>query len=135
MENLKIYGTDGKVILERDLGGEKGPLMVLAGDAPRLVDAVEQGAEILGALVRDEDGWVLASAKTDLPVASGSKRAQSSPLAAGVSRSGPGRFVSTRRSSPADRCCCGGSVRVLLRSSVSCRDETRSWPQTTVRFL
>lgn len=93
MENLKIYGTDGKVILERDLGGEKGPLMVLAGDAPRLVDAVEQGAEILGALVRDEDGWVLASAKADLPVASGSKRAQSSPLAAGVSCSlGPWTF-------------------------------------------
>ena len=65
MENLKVYGVDGKVLLERDLADEKGPLMILAGDEPRLVTAVEQGAEVLGALVRDEDGWVLASAKAD----------------------------------------------------------------------
>ena len=65
MENLKIYGQDGKAVLERDLAEDKGPLMVLAGDVPRLVDVVEQGVEVIGALVRDEDGWVLASAKAD----------------------------------------------------------------------
>lgn len=93
MENLKIYGQDGKAVLERDLAEDKGPLMVLAGDVPRLVDVVEQGVEVIGALVRDEDGWVLASAKADLPVVSGSKRSPSSPLASGVSCSlGPWAF-------------------------------------------
>ena len=93
MENLKIYGANGSALLERDLADEKGPLMVVAGDEPRLVDIVRQGEEVLGALVRDEDGWVLASAKADLQVVSGSKRAQSSPLTAGIScKLGPWTF-------------------------------------------
>lgn len=84
MENLKIYGTDGKVLLERDLADEKGPLMILSGAEPRLVYSVPQGEEVLGALVRDDDGWVLASAKPDIQVASGPKAGQSSQLAVGV---------------------------------------------------
>lgn len=93
MEKLKIYGADGSALMERDLADEKGPLMVIAGDEPRLADVVRQGEDVLGALVRDEDGWVLASAKADVPVVSGSKRAQSSPLAAGVScKLGPWTF-------------------------------------------
>ena len=36
MENLKIFGSEGKVLLERDLAGEKGPLMILSGETPPL---------------------------------------------------------------------------------------------------
>jgi hypothetical protein len=84
MENLKIYSSAGAVVANRDLTGEKGPLMVLAGAVPRLVDTVAQGEEVLGALVRDEDGWTLASAKTSVEVVSGSGRSHDCRLVPGV---------------------------------------------------
>ena len=83
-EKLKIFSTNGEMLLERDLAEVVKPLMLLAGDAPQLVEAVPQGAEVLGALVRDEDGWTLASAKDDLPVSSGPKTGTDFHLTAGV---------------------------------------------------
>lgn len=72
-ENLKIFSLNGDLLLERDLSEENRPLMVLGGETPQIVDVVPLGADVLGALVRDEDGWVLASAKSDLPVTAGPK--------------------------------------------------------------
>ena len=67
MEKLKIFSAGGEIALERDLADVKKPLMLLAGDEPQLVETVPQGADVIGALVRDEDGWTLASAKDDMP--------------------------------------------------------------------
>jgi hypothetical protein len=93
MERLKIFSTDGETLLERDLAEVAKPLMLLAGDAPQLVETVPQGAEVLGALVRDEDGWTLASAKDDAPVSSGPKTGTDFHLTAGVACSlGPWVF-------------------------------------------
>ena len=83
-EKLKIFSANGETLLEQDLAGAEKPLMLLAGDAPQLVEAVPQGAEVLGALVRDEDGWTLASAKDDMPVSSGPKTGPDFHLTAGV---------------------------------------------------
>ena len=73
MEKLKIFSKGGETLLERDLAGAERPLMILAGEKPELVEVVPSGADVLGALVRDEDGWTLASAKADMPVSSGPK--------------------------------------------------------------
>lgn len=90
---LKVFSPKGDLLLERDLGEGTAPLMVLAGDRPQLVETVPQGAEVLGALVRDEDGWTLASAKEDAPVTSGPKSGPDFHLTAGVACSlGPWIF-------------------------------------------
>ena len=73
-EKLKIFSASGEVVLEADLAGVEKPLMILSGERPGLVETVPQGAEVIGALVRDEDGWTLASARQDMPVSSGPLR-------------------------------------------------------------
>ena len=83
-EKLKIFSANGETLLERDLADVAKPLMLLVGDTPQLVDVVPQGADVLGALVRDEDGWTLASAKDDMPVSSGPKTGTDFHLTAGV---------------------------------------------------
>ncbi len=84
-ENLKLYSTAGKTLLERDLSGDRRPMMVVAdGETPVLADIVEKGADVIGALVPDEDGWTLASSKADMPVSSGPKTAPDMHLMAGV---------------------------------------------------
>lgn len=83
-EKLKIFSAGGEVLLEADLAGVEKPLMILSGERPELVEAVPQGADVLGALVRDEDGWTLASAKPDMPVSSGPKTGADFHLTAGV---------------------------------------------------
>ena len=84
MEKLKIFSVNGELALEMDLTGVEKPLMLLAGDKPKLVETVPAGTDVLGALVRDEDGWTLAAAKPGLPVMSGSKSGTDFHLAAGV---------------------------------------------------
>lgn len=86
-EMLKVYSESGELLLERDLGGETNPLLVLGGDKPTLAETVPEGAETLGALVRDADGWTLASANGDRPVTSGPKSGVDFHLATGVSYS------------------------------------------------
>ena len=83
-ERLKIFSENGEMLLERDLSEVAKPLMLLAGETPQLVETVSQGADVLGALVRDEDGWTLASAKGDMPVSSGPKTGTDFHLTAGV---------------------------------------------------
>ncbi len=84
MEKLKIFSGNGEMLLERDLSEVTKPLMLLAGETPQLAETVPQGADVLGALVRDEDGWTLASAKDDMPVSSGPKTGPDFHLTAGV---------------------------------------------------
>ena len=84
MEKIKVFSAGGDIVLERDLAGIEKPLMILAGDKPELVEVVPPGADVLGALVRDEDGWTLASAKVDAPVSSGPKSGSDFHLTAGV---------------------------------------------------
>ncbi len=92
-EKLKVFSLEGVELMERNLSSETKPLMILAGDSPRIVDTVPQGSEVLGALVRDEDGWTLASAKSDVPVSSGPKSGADFHLTAGISCSlGPWLF-------------------------------------------
>ena len=83
-EKLKIFSASGEVVLEADLAGVEKPLMILSGERPGLVETVPQGAEVIGALVRDEDGWTLASARQDMPVSSGPKTGADFHLTAGV---------------------------------------------------
>ena len=83
-ERLKIFSANGDMLQERDLSEVTKPLMLLAGETPQLVETVPQGADVLGALVRDEDGWTLASAKDGIPVSSGPKTGTDFHLTAGV---------------------------------------------------
>ena len=83
-EHLRIFSSDGELLLERDLAGIKKPLMVLSGEMPQIVEVVPQGAQVLGALVRDEDGWTLASASSESPVSSGPKVGADIHLTAGI---------------------------------------------------
>ena len=90
---LEVFSPEGELLLERDLADAAAPLMILAGDRPRLVETVPQGETVLGALVRDEDGWTLASAREDTPVVSGPKSGADFHLTAGVACSlGPWVF-------------------------------------------
>ena len=99
MEKLKVFSSDGETLLERDLAEVVKPLMLLAGEKPQLVETVPQGAEVLGALVRDEDGWTLASAKDDMPVSSGPKSGPDFHLTAGIACGlGPWMFRIERES-------------------------------------
>ena len=83
-ERLKIFSLNGDLLLERDLADIAKPLMILSGDTPQLVESVSAGADVIGALVRDEDGWTLASAKADMPVTSGPKSGADFHLTAGI---------------------------------------------------
>ena len=84
-ERLKIYTMGGKVLLERDLPSDRRPVMIVGGaEAPSLVESVESDADVVGALVPDEDGWTLASYKPETPVVSGPKTVPDMHLTAGV---------------------------------------------------
>lgn len=83
-ELLKIYSAKGEVVLERELNEEKGPLLITEGDKPKLVLAAKDGEKVIGALVRDDDGWTLASNDLEKSVSSGPKVASSIHLLAGV---------------------------------------------------
>ncbi len=85
MERLLILTADGRKVLERELAAEKGPLLVVAsaGGGLSLAASAAAGDDVLGALVRGEDGWSLASAKAGADVVSGPKRASAQPMLAG----------------------------------------------------
>lgn len=83
-ERLFILTSAGETVLTRDLAEEKGPLLVVVtAGAVALQGDAKAGDDVLGALVRDDDGWSLASAKAEAEVVSGPKRANSLPLLAG----------------------------------------------------
>ena len=85
MERLLILTGDGRKVLERELAAEKGPLLVVASatGGVSLAASAAAGDDVLGALVRGEDGWSLATAKAGVDVVSGPKRASEQPLLVG----------------------------------------------------
>lgn len=92
-EHLRIFSSGGDLLLERDLAGIARSLMILDGDSPQIAESVPPGAKVLGALVRDEDGWTLASASGERPVLSGPKSGPDFHLTAGIACSlGPWVF-------------------------------------------
>lgn len=84
MELLKIYSQSGDLLLERDLSDAPATLLVVAGEKPSLAEAVSADTKVAGALVRDEDGWALASSNPEEPVVSGPRRSPDLHLTAGV---------------------------------------------------
>lgn len=84
METLKILNVEGKVVLTQDLSNERGPLLVVvAGDTLRLGPSAAADERVIGAVVRTEDGWNLASSDAASPVVSGSRSEGDLPLAVG----------------------------------------------------
>lgn len=83
-ELLKVYSVKGEVVLERELSDEKGPLLISMGEKIKLSATANEGEKIVGALVRDDDGWTLASNDITKTISSGPKVASSVHLLAGV---------------------------------------------------
>ena len=84
MELLKIYSQSGDILLEQDLSGAPATLLVIAGEKPSLAETAPAGAKVAGAIVRDEDGWSLASADPANPVVSGPRKSPDLHLTAGI---------------------------------------------------
>lgn len=84
METLKVMRAKGRSVLERELTDARGPFLLIEGDdALEFATVAPAGAKVLAALVRDEDGWVLASPDPACPVRSGTKVSGSLPLMPG----------------------------------------------------
>lgn len=83
-EFLRVYTAHGDEILSRDLSEQRVALMITAGERPTLVESADAGVTIIGAVVRDEDGWTLVSNRVDVPVTCGPKQAADMHLVAGI---------------------------------------------------
>ena len=83
-EMLKVYSLDGQLLHERDISGLVNPLMLTAGERPELVEVASPGVEVVGALVRDGEGWTLVSRRGDLLVKSGPKSGPELQLTVGI---------------------------------------------------
>jgi len=93
MEKLKIVNVRGEVVLEQDLTGKDGPiLLVEKADKVELAQDVSADDRVLGALIRTVDGWDIASSDPAEPVRSGPKAQGSMPMLSGTSLS-LGKFV------------------------------------------
>ena len=85
MELLHIYGSDGTELPSEDLSSRtKSILICRDGDRLVLSEAAATGVEVVAALVRNEDGWALASSKPDVMVTSGPKSAPDMQLIPGL---------------------------------------------------
>ena len=85
MELLHIYGPDGAELPTEDLSSRTKSILVCR-DAGRVVlsETAPTGVEVVAALVRNEDGWALASARPDVMVTSGPKSAPDMQLLPGL---------------------------------------------------
>jgi len=84
-EILHIYGATGEQVAECDLASARDSRMVvLEGGVPAVTECAAAGAEVLGALVRDDDGWTLAAADPARPVRSGAKAMPDAHLVPGL---------------------------------------------------
>ena len=85
METLHIYDRNGAEIATRNLQSVTGTLYLVASAAGvKIEETPAAGAEVLGALFRDEDGWNLASADPEKRVSCGSKSAADLALVPGA---------------------------------------------------
>lgn len=88
MEKLQIISSDGVLCLERELSEATGPLLIIVqSDTLRLENSSKPGDNVLGALVRDGDGWRVVSSNPATRVFSGPKSEMDMPLIPGVSLS------------------------------------------------
>lgn len=88
MEKLQILSPDGEIRLERELSESAGPLLIIAQDETiRLESSSKANDNVIGALVRDEDGWRLVSSAPESRVVCGPKSAVEMPLVSGVALS------------------------------------------------
>lgn len=85
-EILHIYSEGGKPISEVDLGAAGSSLTVVESDAGKLVlsGSAASDDKVFAALLRDDDGWILATADESRPVRSGNKAANDARLTAGI---------------------------------------------------
>lgn len=85
MELLHIYSPDGAELPSEDLSSRtKSILVCRTGDQVALSETAPAGAEVVAALIRNEDGWALASAKPDVMVTAGPKSAPDMQLIPGL---------------------------------------------------
>jgi len=85
MELLHVYGPDGAEVCTEDLSGhEKSVKVCRVNGKLELSEQVAAGGEVVAALIRNEDGWVLASASPDVPVVAGPKSAPDMQLMSGL---------------------------------------------------
>ena len=85
-EILHIYSDSGRELVERDLAAAGPSLLVgeRAKDDLVLVDTAAADTNVLAALVRNEDGWLLATADEERPVVAGSQKSSDAQLSAGL---------------------------------------------------
>lgn len=82
---LQIFTAGGTCVAERALGDDnEAVLVVLADGKPVFRASAGSGDEILAALVRDEDGWSLASPDAGRPVTCGPKTDSDMHLSPGM---------------------------------------------------
>lgn len=85
-ESLHLYKSTGETILERELHSEENNLIiVLKGGTVSVQEIVAPEDDVLAALVRDEDGWMLAAAGSDRLICSGAKTSEDLHLTPGLS--------------------------------------------------
>ena len=85
-EVLHIYGESGRELVERDLAAAGPSLLVgeRAKDDLVLVETAAADTNVIAALVRNEDGWLLATADEGRPVVAGTQKSSDVQLSAGL---------------------------------------------------
>ena len=85
-EVLHIYSDSGRELVERDLAAAGPSLLVgeRAKDDLVLVETAAADTNVLAALVRNEDGWLLATADEERPIVAGSQKSSDAQLSAGL---------------------------------------------------
>ena len=85
-EILHVYAEGGKPITEVDLASAGSALTLVETDAGKLVlaDFAAPGDRVFAALLRDDDGWILATADESRPVRFGNKTESDARLSAGM---------------------------------------------------
>ena len=82
---LQIFTAGGTCVAEGSLGDdEASKLVVLAGGRPEFRAVAAAGDDVLAALVRDEDGWSVASPDASRPVQCGPKTDSDMHLSPGM---------------------------------------------------
>lgn len=105
MELLHIYGPDGGELPSEDLSDRpRSVLICRGGDRIALSESAPAHAEVVAALVRNEDGWALASASPEVMVSAGPKSAPDMQLLPGLVCSIAGYSFRLERDQAASGC-------------------------------
>ena len=84
-DRIQIFNTKGEQVAESELADELRTIMIVEAEGtPRFVSTVGSSDVIVAALVRDEDGWTIASADAAKPVRSGAKSTPDMHLSPGL---------------------------------------------------